>query len=184
MALVLEVAGEPCDVEPDGVVDASPTEHDAPDGALAKEDAPCGFGSEGGGRGFGFCEGRVVIRSIRAPAVEGDPGGGYEEAGSSEHYEHAAPADAEHDPGEDGWREGEAEVLGGAHEARGFAAGGGSEPLAGAADAGWVERGFADAEENAQRDEAGEGADEAYEHLCGRPEDESAAEHGASSGAV
>lgn len=47
VALVLQIGGEPGEVEPDGVVDASPAEHHAPDGALADEGSDGGGGSGG-----------------------------------------------------------------------------------------------------------------------------------------
>ncbi len=116
--------------------------------------------------------------------MEGDPGGGHDETGGTEKDEHDAPAGAQHDPGEDGRRDGEADGLRGAHDGGGAAACGGAEPLARGADAGWVERGLADAEEDAEEKEGWERAHEAGEHLRGGPEGESGAEDEARADAV
>ena len=133
VAGAVEVAGEPCDIEPDGVVDAAPAEHHAPDGALAEEGAPgSGLGGGWGVEGEFFDgEGGFV-----AGAVEGDPEDGRDDADGAEGGEHGAPTDAEHEEGKGGWCDRQADGLGGAHDGGGAAAGSGGEPLADAADSG------------------------------------------------
>ncbi len=91
---------------------------------------------------------------------------------------------AEHEAGQSGRGEGQADVLRHAHEGGGAAPDDGGEPFANAADAGGIEGGFADAEHDAQCEEGGKAANEAGEQLRGGPEGEAGAEHGARAQAV
>jgi len=173
----LEVAGDPGGVEPVGVVDAAEAEHHAPDGASAEEMRP---GRAGGGGGGAV---RLAMNGLVAGAIEREPGGGESETSGTEKDEHRSPADAEDEDRKDGRGDGEADGLGGAHEGGGAGAGGGWEPFADGLDAGGVERGLPDAEQNAEGEEWLETGDEAGEQLGGGPESKAGAEHGSGAGA-
>ena len=80
----------------------------AASGAEDEGEDCCGFGEDGGG----------------AMAMEGDPGGGYDEAGCAPRRMNMARQPRRSiDEGEDGWGGGEAKGLGGAHDGGGAGAG-------------------------------------------------------------
>jgi hypothetical protein len=112
------------------------------------------------------------------------PGNGHEDACGAQSDEHGAPSDAQHQPGEDRGRDGQANGLRHAHHRRSAAPSVHRKPFADATHARRIERRLPYAEENAKRKECGERSHQSGQHLCGRPDCEAGTQNDPRSGSI
>ncbi|ETN82394.1 hypothetical protein NECAME_17737, partial [Necator americanus] len=182
MTLLLQIARQPREIEPHHVDHAHEAEDHAPRVALLEQHAPLGEAQRALFRGFG----RTVFepcrffggeRDLIAVAIDDIPADRDEHAQHAHDDEHRAPAECEHQHGEERRRDHRRDGRRGDERAGWRAAFAHGEPLVNDLGAGRKERRFGYAQHHARRQKMVERLDETARDLCKRPHEHAEPEH-------